>query len=359
MDVPLTSALAPFLALAAMLLGISLLVQVLQELWKFSTSSKATAFEKTLDDFLGPWATQHLRQNTAMAVRGPLQFRRVSSAGRILPADKGDLMAALEQAAPAWHRVLDSAMSFEATLQAGTPNEPSPRLRKLLDDLEHEVAGPRPTPQAQEVRKFLDTWGVSPGSIFDAVQARTALRDQFFGHLSAVEMHYDRLIQNFQYAYQRRNLRQTFTIALVVALAFNLPLGDIYRRAAAMPIAEAVALSARAQALNAELQKLSAEKPGDTAQAEQLKQLAQREANLRRVAEEAFDISAGRSLETNVRALWASFRANLRAPAALIGCLLTAVLVSFGAPFWNDVSAALYRAAKPAAARREDQGASA
>jgi hypothetical protein len=354
MDVTVGSILAPFVAVAAMLLGISLLVQVLQELWKFSTSSKAIAFEKALDDFVGTWASAHLRQNTTMAVRGPLQFRRVSKAGHVLPIAKGDLIAALEQASPAWYRLIDQALEFEAKLQQGSPGDPSPQWTGLIDKLRTELATARPATQALEMHDFLKTWGIGPTGVFDAAKSRLALRRQFFAHLAPLENHYERLMQNYQYTYQRRNLRQTFTWALAIALLFNLPLGSIYRRAATLSLADALSLSERAQALHDEYVKLEAERPAGSAADTNLQALQAREQVLRKAADEALEISSGRSIDTDVRSLVASLQTNIRSASFLIGCLLTAILVSFGAPFWNDISAALYRVAKPAGARQED-----
>ena len=375
MDLTVGSILAPFVALTAMLLGISLLVQVLQELWKFSTSSKAIAFEKALTDFIGTWAPAQLRQNTAIAVRGPLQFRRVNNAGRVLPLEKTDLVAALEQASPAWHRLIDQALQFEAVLQAGTPGEASPKLTELLGSLATEVASARPGTQALEVHTFLSEWGIGATGVFDAAKARVAVRNHFFGHLAPIELHYDRLMQNFQYMYERRNLRQTFTWALALALLFNLPLGGIYRRASAMSLAEALALSEKAQALHAEYTKLEAERTAGTTNVTEgdLQALRLREQKVRELSDQALQISTG-SINTDLRILLRELRANLtgRQPASgqpglpnraangfsfVLGCLLTAILVSFGAPFWNDVSTALYRIAKPGGARQEDQGA--
>jgi hypothetical protein len=108
------SVLTPLLAMTAWFLGLSILVQVLQELWKFITSSKARSFEKALADFIGPFVVGRLRQDPLLAVRGPLQFRRVSTAGRVLPLDAADLTASLEKSAPEWHRLIRRALAFEA-----------------------------------------------------------------------------------------------------------------------------------------------------------------------------------------------------------------------------------------------------
>jgi hypothetical protein len=355
MDVSAGSILAPFAALTAILLGVSLLVQVLQELWKFLTSSKAIAFENALDDFVGSWASAHLRRNAALAVRGPFQFRRVKSAGHILPVDRDDLIAALEQAAPAWHRLIDRGLQFEAEMQKGSAGAPSPRFRDLLASLDAEIAAGHPSTQALEVKAFLDKWGVDAEGGFDAAKARIGLRDRFFAHLAPIEQHYDRLMQNFQYAYERRNTRQTFTFAFGVALMFNLPLAAIYARAASMPLADALALSDRAQALHAEYTKLEAETvPGAPPRPGEVEALKQREQKLRALADGALQISADRSIPTDLRNLGRDLLVNVRSLSFLVGCLLTAILVSFGAPFWNDLSTALYRVAKPGGASRGD-----
>src|SRR3712207_6240628 len=99
--------------MTAWFLGISVLVQVLQEMWKFVTSSKSRAFEKALSEFLGPFVVGRLRQDPLVAVRGPLQFRRVGMAGRILPLNADDLVAALEKSAPDWQRLLKLALEVK------------------------------------------------------------------------------------------------------------------------------------------------------------------------------------------------------------------------------------------------------
>jgi hypothetical protein len=358
MDASVGSVLAPYIAFAAMLLGISLAVQVLQEVWKFATSSKAVAFENALDDFVGTWAATQLRQNTTIAVRGPVQFRRVSTAGHVLPLAKTDLLAALEQAAPAWHRLIDQGLQFESVLQEGTPALPSPAFARILSSLQAEVQGARPTSQALEMETFLSTWRVRGDAPFDAVTARAALRHEFFAHLTPIEQHYDRLMQNFHYAYERRNLRQTFTWALALALIFNLPIAGIYRRAAALPLADALALSEKAQGLHADYLKLEAERAqGTNIDEAALQALRDREQRLTAVANEALQIASGRTIDSDVGVLFRDLQQHLRSISFLIGCLLTAVFVSFGAPFWNDISTALYRIAKPASARQQDPGA--
>ena len=92
-----STVLTPLLAMTAWFLGLSILVQVLQELWKFVTSSKARSFEKALADFLGPFIVGRLKQDPLLAVRGPLQFRRVSTAGPVLPLDAADLSKQLRR----------------------------------------------------------------------------------------------------------------------------------------------------------------------------------------------------------------------------------------------------------------------
>ena len=122
--------LTPLLAMTAWFLGLSILVQVLQEMWKFITSSKSRAFEEALSDFLGPFVIGRLRQDPLLAVRGPFQFKRVGIAGRILPLNADDLVGSLEKSAPEWQRLLKRALDFEAAVQMSGPAPPSPALRR-------------------------------------------------------------------------------------------------------------------------------------------------------------------------------------------------------------------------------------
>src|SRR5918994_602831 len=188
----MNSVLTPLLAITAWFLGLSVLVQVLQELYKFLTSSKSRAFEHALADFAGPFVVSRLQQDARLTVRGPLQFRRVSIAGRVLPMNADDLATAIEKGAPEWQRLAARALDFEAALQKGRPATPSPRLSQALAGLKEQLETTASDAQsatfgdATRVARFLWDWKVlgDDGRVneaeLDAARVREAFRREFF-----------------------------------------------------------------------------------------------------------------------------------------------------------------------------------
>jgi hypothetical protein len=346
------SALAPLLAITAWFLGLSILVQVVQEIWKFSTSSKSRAYEKALADFLGPFVVGRLRQDPRLTIRGPLQFRRVSVAGRVLPMNADDLARSIQRSAPEWQLLIDRALEFEAAVQKGMQKPPSPAFLKVLRSLERQLdetallakaeGGMRAATasagfgDATNVYTFLQQWQVDRGDTFDAAAVRKAFRTEFFPQVDMIERHYDQFLENFGYQYRRRNLRQTLVVAFLVTAALNLPIQEIYKRSVAMAPQEAIALSERAQALYAQ----AAATP-DAQQGQQLRDLGD---DALRVAQSNLQVD---DFSDPQRLLQRLSDGRLRSPWFLIGCFISTILIAFGAPFWNDISSALLRAARP------------
>jgi len=81
------SLLTTLLTMAATFLGLSIVVQVIQELYKYLRSSKGRAYQLALKDFLGPLATELMRPGVLpdVRVRGPFQLMRIRPKGMILP----------------------------------------------------------------------------------------------------------------------------------------------------------------------------------------------------------------------------------------------------------------------------------
>jgi hypothetical protein len=371
----MNSVLTPLLAISAWFLGLSVLVQVLQELYKFVTSSKSRAFEQALADFAGPFVVSRLQQDARLTVRGPLQFRRVSIAGRVLPMNADDLATAIEKAAPEWQRLVSRALEFEAALQKGKATRPSPKLTHTLAGLTQQLDAAVGDAQsatfgdATRVARFLWEWKIlgSDGRVndsnLDAARVHEAFRREFFPQFETIARHYDQFLQNFGYQYRRRNLRQTFTLAFVVTVVLNLPFEQVYLRATALTPEQAVALAERAQRLYTESQQVRA---GTTASEEQKRlQALAREAlavaNRARVtctsSTDAVPSEAPITCENaavDPAVVWATLSdGRLLSLRFLMGCLISAVLITFGAPFWNDVSSSLLRAARP---RRDQTG---
>src|SRR6266516_2698378 len=131
------SPLSTMMAIAAWFLGLSLFVQVLQELYKQLTSSKSRAYSAALIDFAGPFAAQLLQPDVApdLTIRGPFQFRRLRPQGRLQPLEKESLVSALERTQPTWYRLTRQALEFEEALQTKDRLDVSPTFKEFLKTL--------------------------------------------------------------------------------------------------------------------------------------------------------------------------------------------------------------------------------
>ena len=393
--------LTTLLALAAWFLGLSLLVQIVQELYKLLTSSKSRAYAAALTDFAGPFARQLLESNIApeLTVRGPFQFRRRQPLGRLLPLKKETLVTALERTAPMWYRLTREALELEAQLRPSWREQPvSTTFRSFLERLargseeepgqfdaremasflgqrglleskwveldfvpsraylsEHkadqQATKPYKAPQKSSVIKFAVPESLKP---FDALELLTEFRLKYSPQIVRVEQHYDQLMENYEYAYRRRNLRQSFVLALLLALWCDFAFDAIYSRAAASTEQEAHAAAERA------IQLYAAQQPA-VASASSAKV-----ANPGSVQSGATPSSSSTSgtqpvqisylPQTRLRNALKEIGSVFRHPAGgnvmrqlgdisyyLFGCILTAILICFGAPFWNDLTKSLLR----------------
>ena len=391
----MNSVLTPLLAMTAWFLGLSILVQVLQELWKFVTSSKARSFEKALSDFLGPFVVGRLRQDPLLAVRGPLQFRRVSTAGRILPLNAADLTASLEKSAPEWQRLLRRALAFEASAQKSRPARPTPAFLDTVRTLTRQVmeadalmksndrhlgAEALALGDAGNVYRFLEKWnvtgpeGAAPDlKALDATTLQQAFTQEFFPQEETIGRHYEQFLQNFGFRYRRRNLRQTFIFAMLVAVVLNLPFEQIFLRATMVSPEQAIALAENAQQLYEQAASSTDQATRDQLQAfgNQALDIARGAANFACTPRDAdlappspegvtgappanCDVAMTVDYFLDPAVVWQRVSdRRTAAPRFLFGCLLTAILITFGAPFWNDLSSTLLRAARPT---RDQQG---
>lgn len=334
--------LSTMLALAATFLGLSLLVQVIQEVYKYVTSSKARSYRNALVDFLGPFANRLFDPGVMpeIQVRGPFQFLRRRPTGRLQPLEKDELIASLERtAAPRVRRALD-ALRFEASIQLKGPGPVSPAFGAFMKELQAVEPGSPGHAPARELLDFLERWGFNPdgshengnGAIRDAAAVLAALRQRFLPHVVHAEDHFSQLAKNFDYAYRRRNLRQTFILGLLLALFINQPFERIFKESAAMPPAEAVALAERTSEL---YQRHQAELPQGDSLAGVLRQRA--EETIKALRESAAPVSYVVGPEEFKRIKEEGI------PRYILGCLVTALLISFGAPLWNDLTGALLR----------------
>ena len=334
--------LSTMLAIAATFLGLSLLVQVFQEVYKYLTSSKSRSYRNALGDFLGPYANQLFDPGTMpeIQLRGPFQFLRRRPTGHLQPLEKDDLITSLERTSAPWIRRALGALRFESSLQSKGPGPASPSFGVFMDELRAVEPGSPGRDLAKELIDFLQRWGLAPGEsydkgkgpLFDAAAVLAALRQRFLPHIVHAEYHFSQLEKNFEYAYRRRNLRQTFTFGLLLALLTEQPFDRIFKEAAAMPLDEAVALAERTSDL---YQKHQDELPQSDSLGAVLRQRT--EETIQALRESAAPVSylVGPAAFKRIKAEGI--------PRYILGCLVTALLISFGAPVWNDLTGALLR----------------
>ena len=181
----------------------------------------------------------------------------------------------------------------------------------------------------------------------NAAELLIAFRKRFLSHVLDAERDYPQLTRNFEHNYQRRNLRHSFTVAFLVAFFFNLPIQELLRGASRLSDAEVVAVAERATALHAQVTSMAARRPDDPAAD-----------NLRDNLQTLLGQLAQRSPSPNSAELTDLTRRRLSAGWSekpwsgrgyfLLGCVVSALLITFGAPLLNDLIGALGVAQKRA-----------
>src|SRR5882672_6705697 len=114
-----SSLISTILGLVGILFGLSILVQVIQESWKYLLSTKSGAYQRALFVFLGPWSQELLQPGLIpdLQVNGPLQRWRSRPRGRLQPMDEQTLVSALERTAAPWVQRILEALRAEEALQ--------------------------------------------------------------------------------------------------------------------------------------------------------------------------------------------------------------------------------------------------
>ncbi len=363
MEISLLSGLSESLALAAYLLGLSIFVQILQEMYKFLRSSKNAVYREVLRDALGSIWKEVERSGLLANLQGrrPSQFLRRGAAGNLLPLEKEPLVAVLELTAPAWTQRMVTTLRAEIEDQkTSKPVKWSPDWEAFLNELvavnEKEAGGWT----ARDLKKFLAERGhlkppVGDGPYAVAAEGEGRLaaepllaqaRRRFLAHVVQAETNYPLIQRNFDFAYRRQNLRLTFTLGFAVAVLFNLPFEALYRRAASLTPQQAVELAERSTALYQKVSQSAATGVSPAVKASPAEAgLRDLETSVRQLNEAVIALAptnrGGSTVNyiidwSQVQLMWTEggLRMMLR---FLFGCLLTAALVSFGAPFWNDL----------------------
>jgi hypothetical protein len=340
-----TPVLAMLLTLAAIFLGLAAAVQIIQEFYKYLSQSEAKTYRKVLVDFAGPWIEQLFQAGVVndLQVRGPFQIRKVRPQGVLLPLPKDELLQATERLAPVWVRRTLEQLQVERELQEAKQDREevtwSPGWHRLRSEMKKPDPADPTSWDAERVRDFLDTWTEPAG---EAKTLLVAFRQQFLPDALRIEQFFPQLQRNLEYAYHRRNLRQTFTLAFLLALLFYLPFSELLAQASRPSLAEAVEFAGtrleNSRTSVAEPTQEPASVNSQTVDREELKrQLAEL---LRQPSDKPGTPLFGRARE-KYGALWEA--GPLAVILFLFNCLITAFLVSFGAPFWHNLTSALWR----------------
>jgi hypothetical protein len=369
------SLLTVLLTLAATFLGLSIVVQVVQELYKYLRSSKGRAYQIALQDFLGSLAQELLRPGILpdVRVRGPMQLKRVRSKGMILPFKKEELASALERTAPAWIQRTLKQLNLEVDFQTGKPLSQSVSWEEYLKELGKVEQGTTGYWNAVEIAEFLREWEYTwhqesvddnpeikrigtiktKNSEVDAKQLLLAFRKRFLPFVENATENFSQLENNFEYTYGRANRRLTFIIALLIAFIFKFPINTLYQNAQETDPAAAIKLAETTM----EIYNRQAEMP-DSLIKENLELAKEIMTN---TLEEQ---SNGKGIE--YYSDWSSiprlFSGDFTFLLYIFYCGITAIFLTFGAPFWNDIASALLRlqkgttSAKKPASTEENNG---
>jgi hypothetical protein len=352
--------LTTLIALTGLFLALAIFVQILQELYKYLTSHKARTYTKSLVDFMGPWSSRIVDRDflPELKVRGPFQLARVRvrPAGKLLPLNREELAEVLERTTPNLVQRALSQLKLESELQGESSRTWSPKWTEFIDELEKTDPNTPGCWDAEEILAFLEGWHVTKDAAqgdYRASEVLIAFRSQFTPFIESVQNHYSQLMRNFDYSYRRRNLRLTFLFALVLVFAFNLPFNVVYHKAQVVSPAEAQRIVEEGiklygetfDAVNGQSQDVGGVQNSDRALGAVADPESGEDGNdlvaaLVRVAKDNRSLIEQPSYSHFTRA-WQG------GPSSFIGflfySLVTAILVSFGAPFWNDLAKSLQR----------------
>lgn len=287
------------ISIIATLIVLAILVQTLQECYKYLTSLKARAFICFLRDIYGIGKDELIANvNKNLTITSPFQLREKIKRTKILPLGKDLLNSAFERNLP-------------------KKNEIPPALDKEKNETP-------PTPYKEK-------------KVIFPIQ----------------DMEWDQLVKNFDYTYSRRNLRITFIIALIVTFFFNLPIQNIYEKQGSLTTSQLADLTEKLGSINNNLKHLSEEgtKSKDSISVEEIDESSVTMNNDSSNIEVEYD-----SLITKINELVSNkeykaqlvkfvkiteFESLAKFMLYFFGCIITSILICFGAPFWNEILGAL------------------
>jgi len=368
-----TQVLTTIIGVAATILALSVVVQVIQEMYKYFTSSQSRVYVKVLTDHMGAIAKDiaFAPDFADLRTRGPFEILRRRPTGRLMPLEADELRAAAERTAPLWvQRTLDQLRLEEAS-GAGS-KIPSVAWTSFLEKLSSVARGAKGYETAKEIAAFLAEHGHSwesgkdhvgtvshisdPKHTFDPTVLIKAFEREFVPHIVKTAENTRLLDDHLAYATGRRNLRHTVVIGFLLAAAVGLPVQAIYQNAATMPpdkvieFAEAVTdlyektqqASPAGGEVDEETARPTVDENPDLTQItppERLNADSLLKPLIRYISDARMSGTPGYEMMSIIGSKeWkAKYHGFWGILLYVLGNIGTAILVGFGAPFWNDI----------------------
>lgn len=390
MDILNNSQLTNLLTLATYFLALSIVVQVIQELYKYLRSSKGRAYKNALLDYLGPMCSQIFRSGVLsnLRVRGPMQLRRVSPKGQILPLSKEDLSKAIERTSPPWIQDILNQLKLEVSYKSGKQLDKSASWNSFLERLGKVEQGTTGYWNAYDIAEFLQSCGYEweeveidlPKTVdttknehlkqikrigvfrakegtMNANELLISLKKKFLPHLDEALENYNQFESNFEYTYARSNKRQTFIISLLLTFIFCLPINVLYQNAQKIDSKSAIKLAESTIEMYQENIQTQDSTNSETQMSDSLFN-----SNLKLIQQLMTETINNNSNKSGITYFddWKSFadifKGDFRLIQYLFYCLITSIFLTFGAPFWNDIASALLRLQKGTSKKSSSSG---
>ena len=176
-----------------------------------------------------------------------------------------------------------------------------------------------------------------------------SFQEKFLPHIQEAEERFVQYQKNFEFTYKRRNLRQTFMIALIFSLFFQLNVSRIYRKAESMSPDEALALAESYVQLYEQL---------DKEKGLLLEEMEKKIEEMKVQLSKDFGTQTEQDSIKEIMVRWWEYVKSMAKSSIiallryLFECLVTTLLICFGAPLWNDIVSIFFRLQKGKARRQ-------
>lgn len=250
-----------FIAFSAIILGLSVIAQTIQELYKYLTNSKSKTYSKAMTDYMGSLFLKILQSPTVhdLRIKGPFQIFSYRPKSYIQPLDAQTLSKALDSSLLAyWQKRCHDYLKQEVAFQANNSGTLSPNWQNFLSEFGKIPLNTQNYFSAEDVLNFLEqcyhtrtpdeekkvigTIEINAEQNIDATQLLQLFESRFLSAKKEYLENYDTFLGNFDFMYKRRNVRQTFIFGILLCALYNLPIQNVYQSAKSMDDETAMAL---------------------------------------------------------------------------------------------------------------------